>query len=153
MPDLTIGRLAADTGCAVQTVRHYERIGLLPVAARSAGNQRRYDRHHRDRLAFIRHARDLGLSLDEIRDLLRVGETPDAPCADADRIIRGHLKTVTARIAQLEALRQEFERMLTECRGGAAADCRVLGILADHSQCLAPDHAPMPDRDAGDSTA
>ena len=142
---LTIGQLAAEAGCAVQTIRHYEQIGLLPAAARSAGNQRRYGRTHRERLAFIRHARDLGLSLDEIRDLLRIGETADGPCTDADAIIRGHLATVTARIAQLEALRREFERMLGECHGGTVSDCRVLGILADHAQCLAPDHAPQGD--------
>ena len=141
MSDLSIGKLAAEAGCAVQTIRHYEQIGLLPVAARSAGNQRQYDRSHRDRLVFIRHARDLGLSLDEIRDLIRIGGSADRSCADADAIIRRHLVTVTARIAQLQALKREFERMLTECRGGTVSQCRVLGILADHSQCLALDHA------------
>lgn len=141
MPDLSIGKLAAEAGCAVQTIRHYEQVGLLPAAARSAGNQRQYDQRHRDRLVFIRHARDLGLSLDEIRDLIRVGGRADGSCADADAVIRRHLTTVTARIAQLQALKREFERMLAECHGGAVSECRVLGILADHSQCLAPDHA------------
>ena len=133
---LTIGALAARTGTTVQTVRHYERIGLMPEPERTAGGQRRYDEAALDRLAFIRHARQLGFSLEAIRELLDLSDDPDKPCAEADQIARRQLRQVNRRIARLEALRAEFERMIRECSGGSTAECRILGVLRDHAQCL-----------------
>lgn len=130
----SIGALARATGAKVQTIRYYEQIGLLPEAARSAGNQRIYGRAHLDRLAFIRHARELGFPLDAIRELLKVADHPDHPCATADRIARDQLAAVDARITRLEALRTELERMLCDhARTGTIAECRVIEVLADHS--------------------
>ncbi len=129
--DLTIGRLSKASGCKVPTIRYYEQIGLMPAPTRSEGNQRLYAPAHLDRLTFIRHARDLGFTLDDIRDLLRLSEHPDARCDRADDIARRHLATVRDRIARLTQLEKELERM-TGCRGGpSVADCRVIGSLLD----------------------
>lgn len=140
MAELPIGKLAAASCCAVQTIRFYEQIGILPRPSRSAGNQRRYDRDHLRRLQFIRHARALGLKLDDIAALLGMANLPDSSCASADAIIRRQLRAVRSRISSLQALAMEFERMLEQCRGGKIAECRVIEVLSDHSQCAASAH-------------
>lgn len=136
--DLTIGALAAQTGCKVQTVRYYESVGLMPAAARSTGNQRLYGPSAVKRLGFIRHARELGFSLDAIRELLALTDEPDRSCAEADRIATLRLAEVEGRIARLEALRGELKRMIRQCRHRRIADCRVIEVLASygHEQCL-----------------
>ena len=138
--DLTIGRLARETGCKVQTIRYYEQIGLIPPPPRSEGNQRLYRPEHLDRLAFIRHSRELGFSLKAIRELLSLVDNPDQPCSNADQIARTHLQGVETRLARLTALKCELERMVDQCRGGRIADCRVVQVLADHTHCLTDDH-------------
>ncbi|WP_078059404.1 MerR family transcriptional regulator [Tropicimonas marinistellae] len=133
---LTIGTLAKKTGTKVQTIRYYEQIGLMPEPGRSAGGQRRYGEAELDRLAFVRHARQLGFPLEAIRELLQLSDEPDRPCHEADEIARRQLKQVEQRMARLEALRTELKRMVKECGGGNTARCRVLEILRDHSECL-----------------
>src|SRR5690606_35793734 len=115
---LSIGNLGKATGVKVPTIRYYEQIGLLPPAQRSEGNQRLYDARARERLAFIRHARDLGFPLEAIRELLGLADDPDQPCAAADAIARRQLATVKARIARLQALQAELERMLAHSACG-----------------------------------
>jgi DNA-binding transcriptional MerR regulator len=137
---IAIGRLAAETGCKIETIRYYERIGLLPRPERSGGGHRLYDRRTRDRLMFIRHGRDLGFALDAIRDLLALADDPDRSCADADAIASARLADVDSRLVRLTALRAELQRMIGECRGGRIADCRVIEVLADHRLCLSDDH-------------
>lgn len=133
---LTIGSLARKTGTKVQTIRYYEQIGLMPEPGRTEGGQRRYGDDELDRLAFIRHARQLGFSLEAIRELLDLSDHPHRPCLEADAIARRQLKQVEQRLARLEALRTELQRMVQECSGGQTADCRVLEVLRDHSECL-----------------
>lgn len=133
---LTIGSLAKKTGTKVQTIRYYEQIGLMPEPGRTEGGQRRYGDDELDRLAFIRHARQLGFSLEAIRELLDLSDHPHRPCREADAIARRQLKQVEQRLARLEALRTELQRMVHECSGGQTADCRVLEVLRDHSECL-----------------
>ena len=128
---LTIGKLGQATGTKVPTIRYYEQIGLLPVPERSAGNQRLYGRVAQERLAFIRHARELGFPLDAIRDLLSLQDNPDQPCAAADAIARQQRLAVEARLARLGALKAELERMVAQCAHGTVADCRVIETLAD----------------------
>jgi DNA-binding transcriptional MerR regulator len=137
-----IGELARRTGCKVQTIRYYEQIGLMPEAARTLGNQRIYGPAHSDRLAFIRHSRELGFPLDAIRQLLTLADDPHQPCATADRIAQEQLAEVQNRIARLEALKIELERMVEQCRHGTIGHCRVIEVLADHSHahCLHADH-------------
>lgn len=137
----TIGRIAAAAGCTVQTVRYYEQVGLLPVPPRSEGNQRLYGKTTIDRLAFIRHARDLGFSLDAVRDLLSLADDPEQPCDAADRIARTQLTQIDQRLDRLLALKAELERMIDQCLGGRIADCRVIEVLSDHGKCLTDHHA------------
>ena len=132
----TIGALAKRTGTKVQTIRYYEQIGLMPKPGRTEGGQRRYGEPEVDRLAFVRHARQLGFSLEAIRELLDLSDHPGKSCAEADAIARRQLKQVEQRLARLEALRTELKRMVHECTGGRTADCRVLEVLRDHSECL-----------------
>ncbi|MEM1045345.1 MAG: helix-turn-helix domain-containing protein [Pseudomonadota bacterium] len=133
--DVSIGDLARKSGVKVPTIRYYESVGLIPEPARSAGNQRRYTKRDLERLGFIKHARDMGLSLGAIRDLMALADHPERACDDADRIARDHLADVRARIAQLRRLEAELVRMTDECNGGSIGDCRVLQALSDHSLC------------------
>ena len=132
---LTIGDLSRRTGVKVPTSRYYEQMGLLASPERSEGNQRRYGSRERERLSFIRHARDLGFSLEAIRDLLSLSDRPDQPCAAADAIATAQLAAVRARIARLTALEAALERMVAQCRNGSIAGCRVIEVLGDHGQC------------------
>ncbi|OWY06235.1 MULTISPECIES: MerR family transcriptional regulator [Thioclava] len=136
----TIGTLARRTGTKVQTIRYYEQIGLMPEPGRTEGGQRRYGDSDLDRLAFIRHSRQLGFPLEAIRELLDLSDHPARDCGAADSIARRQLREVETRIARLEALKRELERMIGECRGGPTSECRVLEVLRDHSECLADDH-------------
>lgn len=138
--EFAIGRLARETGCKVQTIRYYEDIGIMPAPARTAGNQRRYGPRHVDRLAFIRHGRQLGFPLDAIRQLLRLADAPDQPCEDADRIAQIQLREVESRIARLQTLKDELHRMVEQCKGGRVETCRVIEVLSDHAQCLHENH-------------
>jgi DNA-binding transcriptional MerR regulator len=148
MPEaLAIGDLSRATGVKATTIRFYEAEGLLPEAARSEGGHRVYARSHLERLGFIRHARDLGFGMADIRDLLRLSDAaPDAPCADADAIARRHLGAVRDRIARLVALAAELERMTAQ-HAGCVGACRVIEALAGHAP--APAAKPGP---AGAST-
>jgi|TARA_R110002072_G_scaffold727_1_gene5270 DNA-binding transcriptional MerR regulator len=139
-PQFSIGQLAKEAGCSVQIIRHYEKIGLLAESQRTAGGQRRYNSAHQRRLAFLRHARDLGFSLDQIRELLRLRDNPGGSCADADSIASTHLREVNQRIASLTAMKEELERMLDHGCGGRVEDCRVVEALSDHAHCLHKRH-------------
>lgn len=132
---MKIGELAAAAATNLETVRYYERIGLMPPPARTASNYRSYGRAHLDRLVFIRHARSLGFDIAEIRSLLDLSDNPTRDCDEANRIATAHLAVVEAKIATLEAMRGELTRMVGLCRGGQASDCRVLEVIADHASC------------------
>ena len=136
---LTIGKLGSAAGVKVPTIRYYEQIGLLPEPDRSSGNQRLYPKAAQDRLAFVRHARELGFPLDAIRDLLSLSDRPDQPCAAADAIAKAQLVATRARITRLRALEAELQRMIGQCACGTISDCRVIEVLGDHAHC-AHDH-------------
>ncbi|MBB3809142.1 DNA-binding transcriptional MerR regulator [Pseudochelatococcus contaminans] len=134
--EITIGELSRRTGVKVPTVRYYEEIGLLQAPPRTEGGQRRYDKAVVERLNFIRHARDLGFEIDDIRELLTMTGTPQASCHAADSIARKHLEEVERRIARLLALKAELTRMVNECGHGRVCDCRVIEVLANHALCV-----------------
>lgn len=138
---LSIGAAARASGVKIPTVRYYEEIGLLASPDRSAGNRRQYGRADVERLAFIRHARELGFEIDAIRKLLDLQDYPDQNCAQADALARAHLVEVDRRIKSLLALKAELERMVEGCVHGKVEDCRVIEILADHGECRHHDHA------------
>ncbi len=138
---LSIGGLGKRTGTKVQTIRYYEQIGLMPKPGRTEGGQRRYGDVELDRLAFIRHSRQLGFSLNAIRELLEMSDSPERSCAEVDAMAQKQLKEVELRIVRLEALRVELRRMISACNSDRVADCRILEVLRDHEECLA-DHGP-----------
>jgi Cu(I)-responsive transcriptional regulator len=131
-----IGTLSRKTGTKVQTIRYYEEIGLMNEADRTEGGQRRYFEKDLDRLAFIRHSRQLGFSLDSIRELLELSDNPAQSCIAADSIARRQLRQVDQRIKRLRALKKELKRMVSECEGDSVSECKVLEVLRDHSECL-----------------
>jgi DNA-binding transcriptional MerR regulator len=140
---LSIGGLSRATGVKATTIRFYEAEGLLPPPGRTEGGHRVYARSHLDRLGFIRHARELGFAMEDIRELLRLADAaPEAPCEGADVIARRHLAAVRERLARLRSLEAELERM-TDCHNGRVAECRVIEVLADaaHGHCADPTHA------------
>ncbi len=137
---MRIGELGRATNTRAETIRYFERIGLLPPPARTGGNYRHYTATHLQRLNFIRHARGLGFEIAEIRSLLDLADQPERDCSDADRIASQHLQTVEGKIERLTALRDELARIVGACRGGQIASCRVLEALGDHSRCTT-DHA------------
>ena len=132
---IAIGKVSEVTGVKVPTIRYYEQIGLLPAAQRTEGNRRTYDLQDTERLTFIRHSRELGFDIDEIRTLLSLQDRPDQSCEDADAIAKSHLAEVKERIASLTALQHELERMVVGCSHGRVETCRVIEILADHGKC------------------
>jgi DNA-binding transcriptional MerR regulator len=128
--DLAIGELARRSGYAVQTLRYYEQIGLMPKPPRTSGGQRRYGEDLLRRLLFIRNARDLGFEIEDIRSLLDLAGRPDQSCASVDAIATAHLVSIDGKIARLTALRAEVNRMLKACAKGRIAHCKVIDVLA-----------------------
>jgi Cu(I)-responsive transcriptional regulator len=136
----SIGEMARAGDCRVQTIRYYEQVGLLPKPERTQGNQRIYSPLHYDRLRFIRHSRELGFSLERIRQILELSDDSEKSCVKVDRIAREHLREVESKIRRLQSLRTELRRMISECAGDRVSECRIINVLADHALCVADDH-------------
>lgn len=142
MATLSIGKLAKAADVKVPTIRFYEQIGLLPEPDRTNSDRRVYGDASVRRLAFIKHARQLGFPIEAIRTLLDLADNPDRACDDANALAQEQLTAVDAKIAQLQALRSELKRMVDAGCQGQAADCRVIETLADHSLCRHEHAAP-----------
>lgn len=127
---LMIGQLARRTGTKVETIRFYEKNGLLPAPSRTDGNYRAYEPGHLSRLSFIRRARELGFSLDQIREFLKLSDDRSQSCAAVDAIAREHRKEVERKIEDLTALKSELDRMIDQCGCGLVADCRIIESLS-----------------------
>lgn len=125
----TIGQLARQTGTKAETIRYYEKIGLLQAPLRSEGNYRHYGAADQRRLAFVRRARELGFSLEQIRELIAFGEQREHACSSVDEVVKAHIADIGRRIDDLQALQAELQRMIGRCPGGRVADCRVLEAL------------------------
>lgn len=127
---MRIGELAQATATKVETVRYYEQTGLLPPPARTRANYRSYGPGHLARLSFIRRARDLGFSIEQVRALLDLSDDSSRDCATVDRIATEHLHEVDRKIADLTALRRELSAVIASCGGGTVAECRIIEALA-----------------------
>ena len=127
---LSIGALSKATGTTVEAIRWYERVGVLPAPARTAGNYRAYGPAHLERLSFVRRARDLGFTLDQVRELLRLADERGRSCDAVDRVAREHLGEVERKIADLEALRRELQGLIGQCRHGTVDECRIIEALS-----------------------
>jgi len=128
--ELKIGALGRATDTNVETIRYYERVGLLSKPPRTDGNYRAYGAPDLNRLSFIRRARDLGFSLDQVRALLELSDDKARDCATVDDLARDHLAEVERKIADLEALKAALSDLIASCCGGTVADCRILEALA-----------------------
>lgn len=126
---IAIGRLAKQTGTNVETVRFYERIGLLPTPTRSAGGYRLYRTDHVKRLNFVRRARALGFSIQEVRTLLRLADERRRPCAEARIVAEAHLKDVLAKIADLRAMERALKDTVARCAEGTGSHCPLIEAL------------------------
>lgn len=132
MTSYKIGALAERSGCLVETVRYYERIGLLPAPVRSANNYRAYSEDHVDRLLFIRNCRALDMSIDEIRMLIEIRDRPDSNCAEVNDLVDSHIAHITERIAALRALESQLRDLRSCCNTErASSDCGILHALLD----------------------
>lgn len=127
---MLIGELGRRTDTRVETIRYYEREGLIAAPDRTAGNYRRYGPAHLARLSFIRRSRDLGFTLDQVRDLLALADDPDRPCREVDAIATGHVAAIDRKIADLQALRDELVRLLADCGRSTIGECRIVDALA-----------------------
>lgn len=130
----SIGDLSKRTGVKVPTIRYYEQMGLIEAIERTQGNQRRYSQAGLQRLSFIRHSRELGFSINDIRDLLELSDHPEHPCGDAHGIAVRRLQDTRAKIKKLKQLEKELKR-LSACDAGSVQNCAVIEALADHNLC------------------
>ena len=138
MTGVSIGAAAQATGVKIPTIRYYESSGLLSSPERTASNRRLYSDADLHRLAFIRHARELGFETDAIRALLVLQDEPRQSCVAADLIARARLAEVKQRIASLSALKVELERMIRSCKRGQVADCRVIEAVSGSVRSFEP---------------
>lgn len=142
MQKLKIGELAARTGCQIETIRFYEKEGLLPTPPRSSGNFRLYGDTHVERLTFIRRCRSLDMTLDEIRALLQFHDAPSGQCGEVNALLDAHIGHVATRIRELKAL----ERQLVELRrccdtARPVQQCGILQELTEPDRITTDQHA------------
>jgi Cd(II)/Pb(II)-responsive transcriptional regulator len=128
---LKIGELAKRTGTLPETIRFYEREGLLPAPARSDGNYRLYAPRHVERMHFIRHCRSLSMTLGEIRQLLSLQDAPEQSCAGVNQLLDRHIDNVATRLSELQALQQQLSALRASCHSTSSTrDCEILHNLA-----------------------
>ena len=127
---ISIGVLAKRTGCNIETIRYYEKIGLLPPPARSGAGHRIFDADQLRRLRFVRRARGLGFALDEVRALLRLADDRQQSCAQARSITEGHLADIRARIADLKAMERVLRDTVRLCADGTKPTCPIIEALS-----------------------
>lgn len=139
---MKIGELARLTDSQVETIRYYEREGLLPAPARTQGNYRTYTQAHVERLSFIRNCRSLDMTLEEIRSLLQLRDSPQDQCESVNALIDEHIEHVNARVASLQALQQQLLDLRRRCSDGAADHCGILERLEVTGAVAAPEGEP-----------
>src|SRR5262249_20125304 len=136
---LTIGALSRRTGVNIETIRFYERIGILEKPPRSAAGHRIYRREQSMRLGFVRRSRELGFSLDEVRRLLQLVDGGRYTCAEVKAITLAHLAEVRRKITDLRRLERTLAAVSDKCRGGKVPDCPIIEALSDPLTRLTPE--------------
>lgn len=127
---MKIGELARRSDCLVETIRYYERIGLLMPPDRSANNYRSYDARHAERLVFVRHCRALDMTLEEIKVLLEFRDHPARDCVGVNDLLDKHIGHVVARIAALSALEEQLRQIRSSCSvNNVTGECAILQAL------------------------
>jgi DNA-binding transcriptional MerR regulator len=122
--------LGRATDTKIETIRYYEKIGLLPAPRRTAANYRSYAVEHLQRLSFIRRSRELGFSIEEVRELLKLAAHGERPCDEVDQLVARHLETTEQKNESLRRLRRKLRDTLASCNGGRIAECRVIQALS-----------------------
>ena len=126
---MRIGELARATNTKTETIRYYEREGILPAADRTDSNYRDYSEDHLATLTFVRRARELGFSMAQVRELLALSEHDDKPCQDVDELVQRQMAEVERKIADLSALHAEMGRLLRSCSADRIGECRIVKSL------------------------
>jgi Cu(I)-responsive transcriptional regulator len=127
-----IGDLAKHAGVKVVTIRYYEQVGLLPPCERSSGNYRVYASEHLGRLRFVRRCRELGFSLEQIKEMLLLSNTGSPTCAEVCNVAANHLRDVESKIADLKRLASELQLIRSSCNGRRPSrECRIIAALAE----------------------
>lgn len=134
---MRISEFARKAGCHLETVRYYERIGLLPEPRRSASGYRHYNDADAERLHFIVRSRALGFHLDEIRSLLTLASESSLPCRDVDALAREHLAQVEAKQQELARLADELRGMVEACHNNTRETCSILRALSSNANSSA----------------
>ena len=137
MKTYSIGQVSQRLGIKIPTIRYYEGKGLVPEPKRSEGMQRRYDDRGLERLAFVKHARQLGFSLSAIRDLMTLERENADSCHQIDEIARENLSEVQIKIRLLKSLENELQRIVSGCKSSNIGHCYVIESLQDHALCEA----------------
>ena len=132
---IAIGELSRRTGCNIETVRYYERIGVLPKPSRR-GTYRRYDSEDVGRLAFVRRARELGFTLDEIRALMALSAGGQETCANVREIAATHLAAIQAKIVDLRAMEHVLAQAVCACDQGGMPECPVISALSSAAAAM-----------------
>lgn len=130
---MRIGELAKATGTKAETIRYYEREGILPAADRTDSNYRDYADAHLVTLTFVRRARELGFSMAQVRELLALSDHNEKPCQDVDRLVQQQLAEVERKIVDLTALRDELGEMLRSCDADKIGECQIIESLGRHA--------------------
>ncbi len=128
-----IGTLSAETGVNIETIRYYEKIGLIPAPPRTEGRQRVYDSTHLKRLTFIRRGRELGFPLDQVRELLGLVRGHELTCADVKTMTDGHVADIRRKVKDLKKLERVLTQLSAQCGGEAVPDCPILDALSKGS--------------------
>lgn len=128
--EVTIGTLSARTGVNIETVRYYERIGLVPPPPRSAGGRRLYGASHIAKLRFVKSARGLGFTLDEVRRLLELADGGGGLCPDVQAVALDHLARVRSKIDDLRRMEATLVEITRQCGDGAMTECPLIDALS-----------------------
>ena len=140
---MKISEAAAASGCHLETIRYYERVGLIPSPKRTGSGYRAYTPADVERLRFVSRGRELGFSLEEIRSLLRLNDDPKLSCGDVDALARVHLADIHQRLEALTRMAGELERVIVQCAGGERGACAILEALRctgdDSASCAKPE--------------
>lgn len=126
---MRIGHLARACDCSRETIRYYEKIGLLPPAIRTANGYRSYDSSHRNWLTFILRSKALGFSQDEVRRLTDLADAPNSTCQDVHQLILAHIADVRARLQELQQLESSLLRLEAKCIDETLHECPVIDEL------------------------
>jgi MerR family mercuric resistance operon transcriptional regulator len=128
---MMIGEMSKETGCNIETIRYYEKIGILPRPPRTVGNLRDYDQGHLKRLYFIRRSRELGFSLNEIRQMLSLVDGGNVTCEQVRKMALEHLAAIQEKISDLKRMGRILEDTAAKCIGGKTPECPIIDVLFD----------------------